>query len=129
MPLLPSSRECAYRIDRNLLNDALEQFHIIASGDCIKWGIVPPPKFFCEGLSHIPQDCAARPNRQAGLSVHGFDQPAFLCWLTRPEINMLEIYEFDHASPMESSLTRDYLVPRDDPFLPLIAEFERSEMP
>lgn len=119
---------CIYRIDHQLLADALARFHIFASSQCIDRGCIPPPKFFCEDLSHIPDSCALRPARQLGLSVHGFDQPGFLCWLARPEITMLEIYEFDQASPMEISFTRDYLVPQDDPFLPLVAAFEHGEL-
>jgi hypothetical protein len=114
-----------YRFDRKQLEAALEAQFLTM----LKWAWEnrkpPAPPLFVQEIADIPESCALRPGRQRGFSVYGFDQKLLLQFII--ERGICEIFTFAHgAIPDLGIIDRDYLVPTEDPFDAVLAEWRQQ---
>jgi len=111
-----------YRFDREQLDQALEAQSLSMLAWALEKRLPPAPPLFVQEIAHIPESCALRPSRQRGYSVYGFDQMQLVQFIVARGI--CEIFTFVHgAAPALGSIDRDYLVPKQDPFNAVLAEW------
>jgi hypothetical protein len=80
------------------------------------------PELFLVDIRSIPDSFAKRPTAQQGASLYGFDQPLVIELAAQSGI--LEIYTFVHQAGQDAGLTRDEVIPAEDPFRAIAALFE-----
>jgi hypothetical protein len=124
-PPAPGSEGVVYRFDREQLNAALEAQFLSMLAWALKEGLAPAPPLFVQEIADIPQGCALRPSRQRGFSIYGFDQMQLVQFIIARGI--CEIFTFVHgAVPALDPIDRDYLVPKEDPFDVVLAEWRQQ---
>jgi hypothetical protein len=121
-PPAAGSEGVVYRFDRKQLEAALEAQSLTMFRWALEQRRPPPPPFFVQEIADIPESCALRPSRQRGLSVYGFDQMQLIQFIIARGI--CEIFTFVHGvAPALGPIDRDYLVPKEDPFDAVHAEW------
>jgi len=121
-------RGVIYRIDRNLLNPILIRGTELFRQFNASQGAPPAPDLFLEDIRDIPPSFAARPSAQQGASIHGFDKSIVLGAAFKGAV--IAAFEFEHRSGIDIGLSRNDVIPTDDPFLPQIDRFrvEHAEL-
>ena len=115
-----------YRISAtklDLVMEALSQQHYMRA---LEMKRLTPMDMFIFDLSEIPESAAARPSRQKGLSIYGFDRMELIQFAFYS--GAVEIFTFSHGqtSIVDEECTRDWLQPTSDPFCDLVEEFQRE---
>jgi hypothetical protein len=122
----PTGIGVIYRLNVSLLEKAFPFYTNISRNRASANKLAPTPPLFIEDIRGIPESFAARPVRQAGASIYGFDQVELL--KLAQDFNMIEAFEFPHAgTPDLGRMSREYLIPSKDPFLPVVEGFKTYE--
>jgi hypothetical protein len=95
-----------YRLNLPLLQKAFAFYTETSRQQARAENRAPTPPLFIEDIRDIPETFAARPSRQRGASVYGFDQIGVL-ELART-FEMIEVFEFPHSpiKPISERLTK-----------------------
>jgi len=114
-------RGVLYRIHKAKLESILARATELSRAMALAEGGAPAPAFFLVDIREIPAKFAKRPSAQQGASVYGFDQAhviaaAFLG-------GAIDAFEFTHRSDVRLDVSREDVVPSEDPFLEKVARF------
>jgi hypothetical protein len=118
---MDGERGVLYRIHKAKLESILARATELSSAMALAEGSPPAPAFFLVDIREIPAKFAKRPSAQQGASVYGFDQAhviaaAFLG-------GAIDAFEFTHRSNVRLDVSREDVVPSEDPFLEKVARF------
>lgn len=110
-------RGVIYRIHRTKLESILKNANYI-----FQINSMIMPELFLVDIRDIPSSFARRPSAQQGASLYGFDQPIVIAAAFKG--GAIEAFDFEQQPGLNIGISREEVVPNDDPFLSKLENFK-----